>query len=75
MDKILKEKLLQYPYSLSRYFMHFFLLSVKINLFIFMMQVAGKQAAFIGLAQYFQSVVCKGNKEIGEEIARLQVSM
>uniref|UniRef100_A0A069DX83 Putative programmed cell death protein n=1 Tax=Panstrongylus megistus TaxID=65343 RepID=A0A069DX83_9HEMI len=37
--------------------------------------VAGKQAAFIGLAQYFQSIVCKGNKEIGEEIARLQTAI
>ncbi|XP_024083246.1 programmed cell death 6-interacting protein [Cimex lectularius] len=34
--------------------------------------VAGKQAAFIGLAHYFQSIVCKGEKLVGEEIARLQ---
>ncbi|BES95190.1 unnamed protein product [Nesidiocoris tenuis] len=34
--------------------------------------VAGKQAAFIGLAHYFQSIVAKNNKHMGEEIARLQ---
>lgn len=34
--------------------------------------VAGKQAAFAGLANYFQSIVCKQTKAVGEEIARLQ---
>ncbi|KAK7601370.1 hypothetical protein V9T40_008811 [Parthenolecanium corni] len=34
--------------------------------------VLGKQLIFQGLAEYFQSSVCKVNKEIGEEIARLQ---
>nr|XP_018902852.1 PREDICTED: programmed cell death 6-interacting protein [Bemisia tabaci] len=37
--------------------------------------ISGKQAAFHGLAEYFQSLVCKQNKSIGEEIARLQKSM
>lgn len=34
--------------------------------------VAGKQSAFAGLAHYFQSIVCKNSKAVGEEIARLQ---
>lgn len=34
--------------------------------------VAGKQAAFHGLAEFYQSLVCKENKAVGEEIARLQ---
>nr|XP_024219620.1 programmed cell death 6-interacting protein isoform X1 [Halyomorpha halys] len=34
--------------------------------------VAGKQSSFAGLAHYFQSIVCKQSKEVGEEIARLQ---
>lgn len=34
--------------------------------------VAAKQAAYNGLAQYYQSLVCKANKSVGEEIARLQ---
>lgn len=32
-----------------------------------------KQAAFRGLAQYYQAAVCRANKAVGEEIARLQV--
>lgn len=39
----------------------------------FLPKVLGKQLIFQGLAEYFQSSVCKANKEIGEEIARLQV--
>lgn len=35
--------------------------------------VAGKQAAYHALAEYYQSLVCKSNKQIGEEIARLEV--
>jgi programmed cell death 6-interacting protein len=35
--------------------------------------VAGKQAAYHGLAQYYQSLVCNANKAVGEEIARLEV--
>ncbi|XP_054279937.1 programmed cell death 6-interacting protein isoform X2 [Macrosteles quadrilineatus] len=34
--------------------------------------VAGKQAMFHGVAEFFQSLVCKSNKAVGEEIARLQ---
>ncbi|XP_050432887.1 programmed cell death 6-interacting protein [Adelges cooleyi] len=33
--------------------------------------VLAKQAIFHGLAQYHQSMVCKGNKSVGEQIARL----
>lgn len=34
--------------------------------------VAGKQAAYHGLTEYYQSLVCKANKSVGEEIARLE---
>ncbi|PRD26081.1 UNVERIFIED_CONTAM: Pdcd6ip [Trichonephila clavipes] len=34
--------------------------------------VASKQAGFLALAEYYQSLVCKAKKEVGEEIARLQ---
>lgn len=34
--------------------------------------VAGKQAGFHALSEYYQSLVCKVKKEVGEEIARLQ---
>ncbi|XP_049798045.1 programmed cell death 6-interacting protein isoform X2 [Schistocerca nitens] len=34
--------------------------------------VAGKQAAYHGISQYYQSLVCKSNKSVGEEIARLE---
>ncbi|KAK6631602.1 hypothetical protein RUM44_006131 [Polyplax serrata] len=34
--------------------------------------VTGKQAAYHALAEYFQSLVCKSKKLIGEEIARLE---
>jgi hypothetical protein len=37
-------------------------------------QVAGKQAAYHGLTEYYQSLVCKANKSVGEEISRLEVS-
>lgn len=33
----------------------------------------GKHAIFNGLAQYYQAMVCKNKKAIGEEIARLHV--
>lgn len=33
--------------------------------------MAGKQAAFLGLSQYFQSQVCSQKKQIGEQITRL----
>ena len=35
--------------------------------------IAGKQAGFQALAEYYQSLVCRAKKEVGEEIARLQV--
>jgi len=37
--------------------------------------VAGKQAGFHALTQLYQSLVCRGNKKIGEEIARLRNSV
>ncbi|KAH9637105.1 hypothetical protein HF086_013921 [Spodoptera exigua] len=36
--------------------------------------MASKQAAFRGLAQLYQSQVCRANKAVGEEIARLQLA-
>lgn len=36
--------------------------------------VAAKQQAFRGLAQLYQSLVCRANKAVGEEIARLQLA-
>ena len=36
--------------------------------------VAGKQAAYHAVAEYYQGVVAKEKKEFGEEIARLAVS-
>jgi len=35
--------------------------------------VAGKQAGYHGLAQYFQSLFCRAEKKVGEEISRLEV--
>ncbi|KAL1132118.1 hypothetical protein AAG570_010076 [Ranatra chinensis] len=37
--------------------------------------IAGKQAAMHGLAEYYQSMTCKVNRAVGEEIARLQNSL
>ncbi|CAK9795355.1 Programmed cell death 6-interacting protein [Anthophora quadrimaculata] len=34
--------------------------------------IAGKQAGYRAMAEYYQSLVCKNNKLIGEEIARLE---
>ncbi|KAI0233522.1 Programmed cell death 6-interacting protein [Lamellibrachia satsuma] len=36
------------------------------------MSVAGKQAAFHALSEYYEALKCKEQKEFGEEIARLQ---
>ncbi|XP_076336080.1 programmed cell death 6-interacting protein-like isoform X2 [Tachypleus tridentatus] len=36
------------------------------------LNVAGKQAAFHAIAEYHQALVCKSKKEVGEEVARLQ---
>nr|XP_023015780.1 programmed cell death 6-interacting protein [Leptinotarsa decemlineata] len=36
--------------------------------------IAGKQAALGAVAELYQSLVCKANKSVGEEIARLQRS-
>lgn len=38
-----------------------------------LLQIAGKQAGYRAMSEYFQSLVCKNNKMIGEEIARLEV--
>ncbi|KAG8178903.1 hypothetical protein JTE90_017602 [Oedothorax gibbosus] len=37
--------------------------------------VAGKQVGFSALAEYYQSLVCKSKKDVGEEIARLQKAL
>ncbi|XP_044258227.1 programmed cell death 6-interacting protein [Tribolium madens] len=37
--------------------------------------IAGKQAALHAVAQFYQSLVCRSNKQIGEEIARLEHSV
>ncbi|XP_031617798.1 programmed cell death 6-interacting protein [Contarinia nasturtii] len=34
--------------------------------------IAGKQAGFHAITQFYQSLVCRNNKAVGEEIARLQ---
>ncbi|XP_053980458.1 programmed cell death 6-interacting protein [Hylaeus volcanicus] len=34
--------------------------------------IAGKQAGYRAMAEFYQSLVCKNNKVIGEEIARLE---
>ncbi|XP_045768012.1 programmed cell death 6-interacting protein [Maniola jurtina] len=36
--------------------------------------IQAKQATFRGLTQYFQAQVCRANKAVGEEIARLQIA-
>jgi len=40
----------------------------------FLLQIASKQAGYRGLTEYYQSMVCKEEKKIGEEISRLEVS-
>lgn len=37
--------------------------------------VAGKQVGFQALAEYYQSLVCKTKKDVGEEISRLQKAL
>ncbi|XP_031784021.1 programmed cell death 6-interacting protein isoform X3 [Nasonia vitripennis] len=34
--------------------------------------ITGKQLGYRGMSEYYQSLVCKNNKQIGEEIARLE---
>ena len=53
--------------------------TVKLSTMVFCLQdwvsnVAGKQAAYHAMAEYYQGVVAKEKKEFGEEIARLAVS-
>lgn len=36
--------------------------------------MAGKQAGYHALAEYYQSLVCKNQKQVGMEIARLEVT-
>lgn len=38
-----------------------------------LLQIAGKQAGYRAMAEYYQSLVCKNNKLIGEEISRVEV--
>ncbi|XP_008486637.1 apoptosis-linked gene 2-interacting protein X 1-like, partial [Diaphorina citri] len=38
-------------------------------------QVSGKQAALHAQTHYYQALVCKQNKEVGQEIARLTCAM
>lgn len=38
-------------------------------------QIAGKQAGYRAMTEFYQSLVCKNNKSIGEEIARLEVNL
>lgn len=40
----------------------------------FVSQMQSKQMMFRGLAQLFQAAVCRANKSVGEEIARLQAA-
>jgi programmed cell death 6-interacting protein len=37
--------------------------------------LAAKQAAYHGLSQYYQSLVCRANESVGEEIARLEPAL
>ncbi|XP_020281444.1 programmed cell death 6-interacting protein [Pseudomyrmex gracilis] len=37
--------------------------------------IGAKQAGYCGMAEYFQSLVCKNSKLIGEEIARLEYAV
>ncbi|XP_017877925.1 programmed cell death 6-interacting protein [Ceratina calcarata] len=37
--------------------------------------IAGKQAGYRAMTEFYQSLVCKNNKQIGEEIARLEHSV
>ena len=39
----------------------------------FSFQIAGKQSGYHAMAEFYQSVVCKSKKQVGEEIARLEV--
>lgn len=36
--------------------------------------MSGKQAGYHALAEFYQSLVCKTQKQVGMEIARLEVS-
>lgn len=40
---------------------------------ILLLQIAGKQAGMYAISELYQSFVCKKDKRVGEEIARLEV--
>lgn len=46
---------------------------ILITFFLFCsFKIAGKQAGFHAITQFYQSLVCRNSKRVGEEIARLQ---
>lgn len=49
-----------------------FIITVDVRVQL-LLQIAGKQAGYRAMSEYYQSLVCKSNKIIGEEIARLEV--
>lgn len=45
----------------------------RVVIFNALIQIAGKQAGYRAMTEFYQSLVCKNNKAVGEEIARLEV--